>query len=121
MVARQVLYCLNCASSPFCSGSFADRVSLFAQIGLDHCGWDDSLHDHASFFLLRWSLENSPFIPGYPGTAILPISTSRLGWDDRLEPLAPSESVDEGRASVWGNGKFFGLMVGKAAQPCECV
>jgi hypothetical protein len=31
----QVLYHLNHASSPFCSGYFGDRVSLFAQAGLD--------------------------------------------------------------------------------------
>jgi hypothetical protein len=35
-LARQVLYCLSHAFSPFCSGYFGGRVSLFAQDGLNH-------------------------------------------------------------------------------------
>jgi hypothetical protein len=36
MLAKQELYSLSQASSPFCSGYFGDRVSLIAQSGLDH-------------------------------------------------------------------------------------
>jgi hypothetical protein len=32
---QQVLYYLIYASSPFCFGYFGDRISLFAQVGLD--------------------------------------------------------------------------------------
>jgi hypothetical protein len=33
---RQVLYRLSRTPSPFCSGYFEDRVSLFAQVSLDY-------------------------------------------------------------------------------------
>jgi hypothetical protein len=35
VLTRQALYLLSHASSPFCSSYFGDRVSLFAQVGLD--------------------------------------------------------------------------------------
>jgi hypothetical protein len=35
MLAKQVLYCLSIAFSPFCSGYFENSVLLFSQAGLD--------------------------------------------------------------------------------------
>jgi hypothetical protein len=70
-LAGQTLYCLNHPSSPFCSGYFRDRVSIFALVGLEPLssyfmfplGWqvDTTM---PSFFLLRWGLMNS-----FPGLA----------------------------------------------------
>jgi hypothetical protein len=107
MLARQALYCLSHASSPFCSGYFADSVWLFAEASLDHNPpilhflliliWQ-ALEQQAcattpSFFPLRWGLAN--FLPRLFWNAILLISASYLVWDDRHEALHPAIDWDE--------------------------
>jgi hypothetical protein len=51
-LARQVLYQLSHTPTPFCIGYFLDKVSLYAQAGLNH----DSLQP-----LVKWGLVN--FLP----------------------------------------------------------
>jgi hypothetical protein len=64
VLARQALY----HSSPFCSGYFRDRVSLFAQADLDQdhpilcfpplLEWKEHASMCLPFFLFRWNLSN---------------------------------------------------------------
>jgi hypothetical protein len=67
VVARQALYCLSYAASPFCSGYVGERLSFFAQEGLNHdppilcfllpLGWQVCTTT-PSLFPLRWGLAN---------------------------------------------------------------
>jgi hypothetical protein len=86
--ARQVLYHFGHASSPFCSGYFGDRVSLFAQTNLDlnlpiwHLphSWMTGTGCHAQLFCIKMGLLN--FWPRLAWNCSSPdLSLSRsLGW-----------------------------------------
>jgi hypothetical protein len=99
MLSRQVLYCLNQASSSFFSGYFGDRVLLSAHTGLDldpsilsfpQClGWQ-ALPPCPDFFHWVGSLTNVFAWVGLE-LMILPISTSQEGRITGMSHWHPAE------------------------------
>jgi hypothetical protein len=84
---------------PLCSGYFRDGISIFAQTGLDYnpilhillsVGWQ--VHDTmpSSLFSLGWG-SCKLFCPGWPGTTILWILASNVGY--RHEHQDPAKSL----------------------------
>jgi hypothetical protein len=99
ILVRQTLYCLNHTSSPFFSGYFGDKVSLFAQAGLNHNSpifklptiteWQ-ACTTRPSFFC--W--DANFFVQGWPRAKILPILASHIVWDNRHVSLCPTTHRD---------------------------
>jgi hypothetical protein len=95
---------LSHISSSFCSGYFGDRVLLLLRLAwtailfyASHHSWDYGCElPSSSFFALIWG-SCKLFCPGWPGTKILPISTSLLASDDRHMPSHPASGWDR----VW--------------------
>jgi hypothetical protein len=92
---RQHLLLVVLAFSPFCSGYFGARVSLFVLAGLD-CNfpilhiWDDRA---CSVFLIEMRVLQTAFCLGWPEIVILLISDFHVAWEDRYIPL-PATSWD---------------------------
>jgi hypothetical protein len=85
--ARQVLYHLSHASSPFCSGYFGDRAlhftrpacSVIVLFYASCCSWDDRHAAlHIAFFFLIEMESRKLFLLGWPGTMIFLISFSHV-------------------------------------------
>jgi hypothetical protein len=80
VLARQASYGLSHTSSPFCSDYFGNRVSLFAQTGLDcdvmilAIARMTGVHHHT--FLSIEVGSHKLFCLDWSGTMILPISAS---------------------------------------------
>jgi hypothetical protein len=87
------------APTPFCSGYFGARVSLFAQASLDSdppvlyfalsSGWQ-ACTTTLSFFPFTWRGSHKLFSPGLPWNHDPPNSDSWVACDVRHEPRAPS-------------------------------
>jgi hypothetical protein len=94
-LARQIFYQLSHSASPFCIGYFWDRVSLYAQVGLDRdvpiCAsqdmWDDwQTPSHPD---IVWDEVSQTFCVSWSWTTILPTCLPS-SWNYRLEPPLPA-------------------------------
>jgi hypothetical protein len=95
-LARQVLYHLRHAPSPFCFSYFSDRVSYFLpradlRLKSSYTGlplsWNHKYTPPCSASWLRWGLAN--FFPDWPWLSIFLIFTSWVAKDYRYKPLHP--------------------------------
>jgi hypothetical protein len=95
-LARQALYCLSHASSPFCPGYFGDGGLAF--LALDGLDCDSTICTLPSItgmtgppsYLLRWGFPS--FLPGLASNHNPPDLRFPSSWDYRRDPLAPKHS-----------------------------
>jgi hypothetical protein len=114
MLAVQELYHFRHTTSPFCSGYFGNRISLFAWDGQDHnlnifklptiSGMMGMHHYDQFVFPLGWG-SHKLFCPGWPGTMILSISAFQIS---RITGVNHWHSIWKYISCIWSSKECRG-------------